>query len=569
MNIQDKRILVLGGWGLVGQAVCKQLVNRSPNQIIVTSLREEETNEIVKLLTPLGEKYGTEITGEWGDIFLRNSLKDTNRGEIYSNPDLRTQLIEDIYNDLTNEILESSFLYRLITDYNPHIIIDCINTATAFAYQNLYERVAQIRNTLRSTDGQLPEDNELVEHVEQLIASQYIPQLIRHIQVLHHALVRSDTETYLKIGTSGTGGMGLNVPFTHSEEKPSKLLLSKSSVAGAHTMLLFLMARTPETPIIKEVKPSAAVAWKEIGYGTIRRHGTHIPVYDCKVEDAHLVDDYLERHPEKYWERVPGKVVESVYIDAGENGYFSAGEFSVITSEGLMEFVTPEEIADKVLMEIEGGNTGKDVVSALDAAVLDPSYRAGVLREKAVNKMEELEREHDTHSIAFELLGPPKITKLLYEIYLLRRVTGDFRTIPEYSTKELSDGMLEIINQDDHLRQLILSIGTGILLPGGDRFMRGPDLNYPRFEGVDRYKSSQEKVDFWTEHGWLDLREKNMETWRQRIEDIMEYMETESEENYSSEFYQKHKYEFNGVSSELGSIVSWILDHEEGGARIK
>lgn len=568
MDIRNKRILVLGGWGLVGRAVCKRLVNRSPAEIVVTSLRQEETEEITDLLNPLGEKYGTKIRGEWGDIFLRRSMKDVNRGEIYSDPDLRDQLIADIYDNLDQDTLQSSFLYQLITNYSPHIIIDCINTATAFAYQNLYERVAQIRNSLDGEES-LAGNKELINHVEQLIASQYIPQLIRHIQILHHSMIRSETETYLKIGTSGTGGMGLNVPFTHSEEKPSKLLLSKSSVAGAHTMLLFLMARTPETPIIKEIKPSAAIAWKEIGHGKIRRHGKHIPVYDCQVEDAHLVDDYLEKRPEKYWERVPGKVVESVYIDAGENGYFSAGEFAVITSEGLMEFVTPEEIADKVLMEIEGGNTGTDVVGALDASVLDPSYRAGVLRDKAVRKMEELEQEHDTHSIAFELLGPPKITKLLYEIYLLKRVTGDFREIPDYTPEELSDGMLEIIQTDDHLRQLILSIGTGILLPSGDRFMRGPDLNYPRFEGVDRYKSSQERVDFWTEHGWLDLRVQNMETWQQRIRDIKRYMTTDSEEDYSSEFYQKHKYEFDGASSELGSIVSWILDQEEGGARIK
>src|SRR3546814_2041559 len=46
--------------------------------------------------------------------------------------------------------------------------------------------------------------------------------------------------------SSGTGGMGLNIPYTHSEEKPSRVLLSKSALAGAHSLLLFLLARTPE-----------------------------------------------------------------------------------------------------------------------------------------------------------------------------------------------------------------------------------------------------------------------------------------------------------------------------------
>ena len=49
---------------------------------------------------------------------------------------------------------------------------------------------------------------------------------------------------YLKVGTTGTGGMGLNIPFTHSEDKPSRVLLAKSAMAGAHSMLLFLLGRT-------------------------------------------------------------------------------------------------------------------------------------------------------------------------------------------------------------------------------------------------------------------------------------------------------------------------------------
>ncbi|MCF7805421.1 MAG: short-chain dehydrogenase [Candidatus Marinimicrobia bacterium] len=569
MDIRDKRILVLGGWGLVGRAISKRILARGPEQLIVTSLRKRETEEVVEALEPRAMKYGAEIVGEWGDIFVRDSMKDVGRGEMYTDQELRTTLIADIYDDLSEDVLTSSVLYQLVEKYQPHIIIDCINTATAFAYQNLFERVAQIRNSLKSTGRSIEDEEHILENVEQLIASQYIPQLIRHIQILHAAMWEFDTDSYLKIGTSGTGGMGLNVPFTHSEEKPSKLLLSKSSVAGAHTMLLFLMARTPGGPVVKEIKPSAAIAWKEIGYGKIRRHGSYIPMYDCKVEDAKRMDDYLERHPDKYWEEMEDKVVESVYIDAGENGYFSAGEFSVITSEGLMEFVTPEEIADKTLMEIEGGNTGKDVVAALDSAVLDPSYRAGVLREKAVNKMQHLEEEHETHSIAFELLGPPKITKLLYEIYLLKRITGDIKKIPDYDAESLSESMVGIIDSDDHLRQLILSVGTGILMPSGKDFLRGPDLSFPRFEGVNLYESTPEKVDFWADNGWLDLRVKNMEAWRDRITAILEEMGEDSEEDYSSEFYHRHKYEFDFGSSELGAIVSWILDKEEDGARIK
>ena len=37
-----------------------------------------------------------------------------------------------------------------------------------------------------------------------------------------------------------------------------------------------------------------------------------------------------------------------------------------------MEFITPEEIAKDVEQEILGGNSGSDIVSALDSTVLGP-----------------------------------------------------------------------------------------------------------------------------------------------------------------------------------------------------
>src|SRR3989454_9108675 len=73
------------------------------------------------------------------------------------------------------------------------------------------------------------------------------------------ALKRAGTRAYVKIGTSGTGGMGFNIPYTHSEERPSRTLLTKSAVAGAHSLLLFLLGRTPGAPVTVEIKPTATI----------------------------------------------------------------------------------------------------------------------------------------------------------------------------------------------------------------------------------------------------------------------------------------------------------------------
>jgi len=82
---------------------------------------------------------------------------------------------------------------------------------------------------------------------------------------------------------------------------------------------------------------------------------------------------------------------KSVFIDTGENGIFSRAEFETISSLGQMELVTPEEIAAYLVYEIRGGNTGHDVIQALDAATLGPTYRAGVLRSSALEQLKKLD----------------------------------------------------------------------------------------------------------------------------------------------------------------------------------
>ena len=47
MDIQNKTILVLGGWGLVGSAVCRSLMEEHPKRIIIRSLKESEAKDAV------------------------------------------------------------------------------------------------------------------------------------------------------------------------------------------------------------------------------------------------------------------------------------------------------------------------------------------------------------------------------------------------------------------------------------------------------------------------------------------------------------------------------------------
>ncbi len=565
MNIQNKTVLILGGWGLVGSAVARRLVPENPAKIIITSLRLSEAKDAVAKLESEFPDRGKNYFLPWGgDIFVRKEFKDLSRQETIDDPDKRRIIMNDIMDELTPEILNSSSLFNLINEFKPHIIIDAINTATAIAYQDIYQSYRTIHKAIKSKKPY----EELVTETEKLLCTLYIPQLIRHIQILYSSMSKVNTEIYLKIGTSGTGGMGLNIPYTHSEEKPSRVLLSKSSIAGAQTLLLFLMARTPDAPITKEVKPTGAIAWKRIEFGEIKKRGKPIEIVDVPLTEAVPLEGNFVICSDKHY-KTSGKSLKSIFIDTGENGIFSRGEFETITAQKQMEFVTPEEIADTVVYEIKGGNTGHDIVSALDHATLEPTYRAGYMQHMAVRKMEELEHKYNVSSVAFELLGPPRLSKLLYEIHLIRLFCKNMYDILNYSPEELSEKAFQIIANNENLRNEIISIGIPILLPDGKKLLRGNLIKIPAYHGDNELPINEENIKKWAEEGWVDLRPGNMKKWQDRISDLIKEAEAIPETDTSSMHVRTKAYWNNFEEINIGKICSWLFIHEEKGLRMK
>ncbi len=565
MNIQNKTVLVLGGWGLVGSAVARKLVDDNPKRIIVTSLKSSEAEDAVeKLEKEFPQKEKGYFVPWGGDLFVRHEFKDENRLQILSDKNKRKFLMNDVMEELSDGIIQSSSVYHLLIQYKPEIIIDCINTATAIAYQDIY---SSYRNVTRAIKNKTDYES-LVDETEKLLCTLYIPQLIRHVQLLYSSMSIIKTEIYLKIGTSGTGGMGLNIPYTHSEEKPSRVLLSKSSIAGAHTLLLFLMGRTPEGPITKEIKPTAAIAWKRIEFGEIKRRGKPIELLDVDVSEAVPLKGNFEICSDKQF-RTSGETLKSVFIDTGENGIFSRGEFETITAQKQMEFVTPEEIAEVVLYEIKGGNTGHDIVSSLDHATMEPTYRAGYLQHMAVKKLSQLEKENKVTSVAFELLGPPRLSKLLYEIHLISLNCRTMENILNSKPEELSDQCFQSIADNPKLRSEIISIGIPILLPNGESLLRGSNIKIPAFRGENTLEINEENINKWSSEGWIDLRPVNMIKWQTRIRELMREAESIPQIDTSSQHVRTKEYWDNFEEINIGKICSWLFIHEEHGTRMK
>jgi hypothetical protein len=363
MELRNATVVLLGGSGLVGHAVARRLLEKSPRRLVLVALFEHEVREAAQALEPHRGQAAIDV--EWGNVFLPAPVARLERSTMLAETAHRALVLGDLLGDLTDAVLERSLLYQILTRYRPDAVVDSINTATAFAYQDIFHSARDLLAQARV--GALTE-----AAVESHLLTLTMPQLIRHTQIMFEGLRAAGTRAYVKIGTSGTGGMGFNIPYTHSEERPSRTLMTKSAVAGAQSLLLFLMGRTPGAPATVEIKPTATIAWREIATGPVWRKGKPIPLVDCP-EPVPVSEAFAEGAAG--W-RDLGQSLEGVFINTGENGLFARDEFATVTALGQMEFITPEEVADYVVYELEGRPTGKDIVAGCaGACVRSPFHR--------------------------------------------------------------------------------------------------------------------------------------------------------------------------------------------------
>jgi hypothetical protein len=353
-------------------------------------------------------------------------------------------------------------------------------------------------------------------------------------------------------------------------------------MAFAHTGLMFLMARTPtETypdapPIIKEIKPAAMVGYSNITQKTVCHRGKPVYIYSSKKDElSNQLVLQLEENKlvKKEKLRIP-------IIETGENGSFTKGEFEAITALRQMEFMTPEEIARVVELEIRGVNTGKDVLAAIDGAIMGPTYRAGYLRNQAIEQIERLETQTKTPSVALGELGPPELSKLLWESYLLKQVYGTLKnvlfqqednnqtTLPESnrnrSPEEISRAIEIYLKDNSQITEFITSAGIPVLLPDGVTLLRGQFIRIPELYGQERTQIKDGDIDRWANKGWVDLRLENLIVWQKRFENMVRGRQ--SMRGKGSDAINRSTYLYEEIR--IGEVVSWIFNNEIGGYRL-
>jgi hypothetical protein len=214
-----------------------------------------------------------------------------------------------------------------------------------------------------------------------------------------------------------------------------------------------------------------------------------------------------------------------------------------------------------VLRELQSQPTGKDVVAALDGATMGPTYRAGVLRSEAIRAMESLEAEQGTASVAYEMLGPPRLSKHLFEGQILRVLYGTLAEACDLDPADTAQRSQNLLLEDEDLRQRVLSIGIPILLPDGERVLRGAEVKVPPPEGG---AALDEKT---VADGWIDLRSENWTRWRDRIRLIVAEVKVRPTVFQGSQ--ADHDYGDETGEIRPGQLASWIFRTEEDGRRSK
>jgi hypothetical protein len=559
---------------MIGAQVVRQVARQlSPRRIVVASLYQQEVREALSVFTR--EFPSVHFVGFWGDVFLRaewntqDRRRQVTRARLLDSPERRAALYDDLLGDF-EAACNRSQLVTLIREHRPDVIVDSINTATAISYQDVYTASVVAKRQFEALAAQLASANgagadaateSAQRAMEILLISQSVPQLIRHVLMIHRAMSEAGTRLYLKVGTTGTGGMGLNIPYTHSEDKPSAKLMTKTAIAFAHTGLMFLMARTFGGPVVKELKPGAMVGYNDVTRRTIRERGKPVMVFESQTE--RLSGALTLHQPEDRYTRL-GRL-QMVVVDTGENGLFTKGEFEAITHLRQMEFITPEEIARQAVLEINGSNTGYDVIAAIDSAVMNPTYRAGYLRHFALEEITRLERETNTHSVALGQLGPPELGKLLWEAHLLKLKFGTLSAVLEQPAEVLASEIFALVLADANLRQTIVSVGLPLLSPDGQSLIRGPFIRIPEVPGQNTVPLTPQNVEQWAAKGWVDLRPQSFERWRERFSRMQR--EAQRLRGRGSAAITREAYLSDDIS--IGEVVGWILNNEMEAYRIK
>lgn len=488
---KNHRVLLLGAGGLIGSAVAKKILSSGTNVLGLVSLKEKSAVERIDSITI---PQNMEVHYYWKNIVGPKNLSDLSLGEMLSNESTRFELIKFLTAS-NQEAAKNSSVLELVKDFKPTIIVDCVNTATILSYY---------AHSLADTKD------------EQLCGTDFglelLIQYFRNLSIIFEDEQINNNpriEKYIKIGTTGVGGMGLDIPFTHGEERPSKELMRKVAFAGAQTMLLYALSNNRRGPLVKEIKPATAVFDEKIHYSD--DSGKRGEVYTTLIN---LKNENEFNQISKYF-RTNRQIKQSgYYLDGGESGRYSIQEFLLLTNRDLMGMTTAGEVAERIISEIEK-DAGNDVINALKNNSVHPSESM----QKIQNLIIDESREHAKDSpIAFGFLGPRKITKLLIEADMMLSLYCENVNLEGAEISFLSEIIQSKISKKGY-KSMLSSLGIPVILPSDELIIYDAISMSKDSFSHDSLLDSRAWYEYYINNQWLDFRLPNLLIWTSRIKE--------------------------------------------------
>jgi hypothetical protein len=200
---------------------------------------------------------------------------------------------------------------------------------------------------------------------------------------------------------------------------------------------------------------------------------------------------------------------------------------------------------------------------------MGPTFKGGLVRQIALDRITQLESAGSVPSVALGDLGPPQLSKYLFELHLTRAAWGSLEeAVQGLRTPDAGKRLARVVEERPNLRSAIVSVGIPVLLPDGKTYLRGPEVKIPGYDpSVAPRRLASAEVDAYAAKGWVDLRAPNLRRWAERLERVIASRRGGSagaSDALAHDTYGRDDFR-------PGEVVAWVLSNDSDfrGFRIK
>lgn len=457
------------------------------------------------------------------------------------------ELINFFYSDLDEEVLKKSTVYQLVAKYNPDIIVDAMNSGTVLgSHFNPDEIKREVVNDSVAKDV-------YVTH----LLNDYTQKAVNFVLSVKLAMEEFKVKKFIKVSTTGLGGMSMNMPYTHGDTPKSSLsyaLMGKISASGTLHHLLWRLASDVDLDV-SLIIPSTYVGYDSAKFEPIETDIGLIKKFEDFEDKKLTVGEKLSyasgNEKDEY--------LEFPVVRAGENHVYSLYELSALTAIGQMEAITKEEVADAVIEDLFGKRR-RNMLYEMDKASLGPTYAGCAMAEKSKNEIKELMDKHNVTSIATGNLGATS-AKDLYEIYLIKCVCETVDKLRNCNSDVIHKAICEYLNENPELVVEMVSLGLPVVKENKEIYIGKYSL-YPSVK--DDLTVTEEKLEHWINTAWVDVRIGAVDKWRNFI--INAYEDAKKFSEYKT-FKLNRNISAIKDDYDVGEILAYYLNMKESGRK--